>query len=61
MSSNARKIPAEVLSHPAVLALIDEAAPTGSFSPDQVRRASDAAGVEPRHLKSLLSHLSGLG
>ena len=61
MSSNARKIPTEVLSHPAVLTLIDEATPSGSFSPEQVRRASDAAGVEPRHLKSLLAHLSGLG
>lgn len=61
MSSNARKIPTEVLSHPAVLTLIDEATASGSFSPDQVRRASDEAGVEPRHLKSLLAHLSSLG
>ena len=61
MSSNARKIPTEVLSHPAVLTLIAEATSSGSFSPEQVRRASDAAGVEPRHLKSLLAHLSGLG
>ena len=61
MSSNARKIPTEVLEHPAVLTLIDEARASGSFSPDQVRRASDDAGVEPRHLKSLLAHLSSLG
>ncbi len=61
MSSNARKIPSEVLEHPAVLALIESATPTGSFSPDAVRLASDEAGVEPRHLKALLAHLSSLG
>ncbi|MCW2813250.1 MAG: hrdB 1 [Nocardioides sp.] len=61
MSSNARKIPTEVLAHPAVVELIEQSASTGTFSPDSVRRASDAAGVEPRHLKSLLEHLSGLG
>ena len=61
MSSNARHMPPEVLEHPAVLALIEEATPTGTFSPEQVRRASEDAGVEPRHLKALLAHLSGLG
>ncbi|SFI13225.1 RNA polymerase primary sigma factor [Nocardioides psychrotolerans] len=61
MSSNARKIPADVLSHPAVEALFLQAAPTGSVTPEQVRRASEDAAVEPRHLKALLAHLSGLG
>ncbi|MFE7228094.1 RNA polymerase sigma factor, partial [Nocardioides sp. NPDC057577] len=61
MSSNARKIPAEVLAHPAVKALIDQAKPTGRVSPDQVRQASEDAAVEPRHLKALLGHLSTLG
>ncbi len=61
MSSNARKIPADVLSHPAVEALLLQAAPTGSVTPEQVRRASEDAAVEPRHLKALLAHLSGLG
>ncbi len=61
MSSNARKIPAEVLAHPAVKALIDQAKPTGRVSPDQVREASENAAVEPRHLKALLGHLSTLG
>ncbi len=61
MSSNARKIPAEVLSHPAVAALIERAQPTGTLTPDEVRQASEDAAVEPRHLKSLLQHLSGLG
>ena len=62
MSSNARKLlPAEVLSHPAVVALIDRGAPTGSLTPEEVRRASEDAAIEPRHLKALLGHLSALG
>ena len=62
MSSNARKqLPAEVLAHPAVLTLIESGRPTGSITPDEVRRASEDAAVEPRHLKALMAHLSGLG
>ncbi|HWM73627.1 MAG TPA: sigma-70 factor domain-containing protein, partial [Nocardioides sp.] len=60
MASNARKIPAEVLAHPAVVDLIEKAGPSGSVTPDEVRRASDEAAVEPRHLKALLAHLSSL-
>ncbi len=37
------------------------AAPTASVTPEQVRQASEDAAVEPRHLKALLAHLSGLG
>jgi RNA polymerase primary sigma factor len=62
VSSNARKIlPAEVLSHPAVAALVERGAPTGSLTPEEVRQASEDAQVEPRHLKALLAHLSALG
>ena len=61
MASNARKIPADVLAHPAVVDLIEKAAPSGSVTPDDVRHASDEAAVEPRHLKALLAHLSSLG
>jgi len=62
VSSNPRKmLPAEVLSHPAVVALIDRGTPTGSLTPEEVRQASEDAAVEPRHLKALLGHLSGLG
>jgi RNA polymerase primary sigma factor len=62
VSSHARKLlPAEVLTHPSIAALVAGAAPTGTVSPEDVRRASDEAGVEPRHLKALLVHLSGLG
>jgi RNA polymerase primary sigma factor len=61
VSSNARKIPAEVLSHPAVLKLVEDGAPSGTISPEQVRQASDDAAIEPRHLKALLAHLSSQG
>ncbi|GAB6985071.1 hypothetical protein JCM10369A_15950 [Nocardioides pyridinolyticus] len=62
MSSNARKmLPAEVLTHPAVVALIERGAPAGSITPEEVRQASEDAAVEPRHLKALLAHLSVLG
>ncbi|MDT0187186.1 RNA polymerase sigma factor [Microbacterium sp. ARD31] len=62
MSSHARKLlPAEVLSHPSITALVAGGTPTGTVSPEDVRRASDEAGVEPKHLKALLVHLSGLG
>ena len=62
VSSNARKLlPAEVLSHPAVVALVDKGTPTGSLTPEEVRQASEDAAVEPRHLKALLAHLSALG
>jgi len=61
VSSNARKIPAEVLSHPAVASLIDRATPTGRVTPEEVRQATEQAAVEARHLKALLAHLSTLG
>jgi RNA polymerase primary sigma factor len=62
VSSNARKqLPAAVLAHPAVHALIERGRPTGSITPDEVRQASEDAAVEPRHLKALMAHLSGLG
>jgi len=62
VSSNARKmLPAEVLSHPAVVALIGRGTPSGSITPEEVRQASEDAAVEPRHLKALLAHLSSLG
>ncbi|WP_238383504.1 MULTISPECIES: RNA polymerase sigma factor [unclassified Nocardioides] len=54
-------LPAEVLTHPAVKALIERGTPTGSITPEEVRQASEDAAVEPRHLKALLGHLSSLG
>jgi RNA polymerase primary sigma factor len=59
-SSNARKLPEQVLTHPSVVALVEKAS-TSSLTPEDVRRASEDAQVEPRHLKGLLEHLSSLG
>ncbi len=70
MSSNARKtVPAGVLAHPAITALVAQAEqsaepsapPSGTVTPDDVRRAAEESGVEPRHLKALMTHLAGLG
>ena len=62
MSSNARKtVPAGVLAHPAITALIAQADPSGRVTPDQVREATENAQVEPQSLKPLLGHLSSLG
>src|SRR4051794_4373436 len=60
VSSNARKVPEQVLAHAAVVALIEKGS-KGSITPEDVRRASEVAQVEPRHLKGLLEHLSALG
>jgi RNA polymerase primary sigma factor len=56
-----KRLPAEVLAHPAVLALIESGRSHGSITPDEVRQASEDAAVEPRHLKALLAHLSEQG
>jgi len=62
VSSNPRTLlPAEVLSHPSVAALLVLGAPTGTLSPEDVRQASEDAAIEPRHLKALLAHLSAAG
>ncbi|MFW6774699.1 RNA polymerase sigma factor [Nocardioides sp. CPCC 205120] len=62
MASIARKkLPAEVLSHPALAALVEHGSATGVVTPDQVRQASEDAAIEPVHLKALLVHLSTLG
>jgi RNA polymerase primary sigma factor len=64
VSSNARKtVPAGVLAHPAITALVAQASasPSGTITPDELRHAAEEAGIEPRHLKALMAHLAGLG
>ena len=62
MSSNARKLSLlRCWRTPPSSALIDQGHPTGTVTPEDVRQASEDAAVEPRHLKALLVHLSGLG
>ncbi len=61
MSSNARaKFSAELLNHPAIVNLIRSAGTSGSLTPEQVRHATDEAGIAPAQLKGLLGHLSSL-
>jgi RNA polymerase primary sigma factor len=43
------------------VALIEGGTPSGTVTSDAIRQASEDASVEPRHLKSLMAHLSGLG
>ena len=59
-SSNSRRVPEQVLAHPAVVAMVEQGR-QGPLSPEDVRQASEAAAVEPKHLKGLLEHLSTLG
>jgi RNA polymerase primary sigma factor len=64
VSSNARKTPPPgVLAHPAITALVAQASatPAGTITPDELRQAAEEAGVEPQHLKALMTHLAGLG
>jgi RNA polymerase primary sigma factor len=62
VSSNARKTPPTgVFAHPAIQGLVAQARPSGTVAPDDVRRASEEAGVEARDLKALMAHLASLG
>ncbi|RYP84967.1 RNA polymerase sigma factor, partial [Nocardioides guangzhouensis] len=62
VSASSRKLlPAAVLSHPEITGLLEQGKVTGTVSPEQVRRASEAAEIEPRHLKALMVHLSSQG
>jgi RNA polymerase primary sigma factor len=61
VSSNARKVPPALLAHPSIVALVEQAAPTGRVAPEDVRRAFAEAGVAPAHLKPLMAHLSAEG
>ena len=54
-------LPAEVLSHPEIVGLVTIAEPTGTVTPEQVRKAAEAAAIEPKHLKALLVHLAAEG
>jgi len=60
-SSTSRKLPAEVLTHPDVVALIDLGRSAGQVTSDDVRSTTEAAGITPQHLKGLLRLLSEEG
>ena len=58
--SSRKSLPVEILSHPALVALVEDGSRSGTVTPEQVRAASEDAAVEPRQLKALLAHLSAL-
>ena len=60
-SSTSRKVPADVLAHPDIVALVALGRQTGNVSADALRTASAAAATSPQHLKALLRHLSEEG
>ncbi|MGZ4484805.1 MAG: RNA polymerase sigma factor region1.1 domain-containing protein, partial [Nocardioidaceae bacterium] len=62
MSSNSsRKLPADVLAHPDVVALVQEGRSAGQVTAVAVRDASESASISPQHLKALLRMLSEEG
>ena len=60
-TSTSRKLPAEVLAHPEVVALVELGKATGQVSAGAVRDTSEAAAISPQHLKALLRFLSEEG
>ncbi|WP_237690220.1 RNA polymerase sigma factor [Nocardioides panacisoli] len=61
VSSHARKVPAPVLAHPAIAALVERATPIGSVTPEELRQACAEADVPVKSLKPLVGHLASLG
>jgi RNA polymerase primary sigma factor len=60
-TSTSRKLPADVLAHPGVVALVERGRASGQVSSDAVRDASEAAGISGKHLKTLLRFLTEEG
>jgi RNA polymerase primary sigma factor len=60
-TSTSRKLPADVLTHPEVLALVERGRTSGQVTSDAVRDASEAAGITGKHLKTLLRFLTEEG
>jgi RNA polymerase primary sigma factor len=57
-SSTSRALPEALLSHPAVVQLIDQGHASGQVTTDQVRSAFEAADVTPAQHKPLMKHLA---
>ncbi len=60
-ASTSRKVPADVLSHPDIVALVDQGRQTGTVTADALRTATAAAATSPQHLKAVLRFLSEEG
>ena len=53
-TATSRKLPVDVLTHPDIVALIDQGKASGHVTADALRTATDAAVHTPAHLKALL-------
>jgi RNA polymerase primary sigma factor len=60
-SSSSRKLSADVLGHPDIVALVEAGRPTGQVTAAALRTATTAAATTPQHLKAVLRHLSEEG
>ncbi len=60
-SSTSRKLSADVLAHPDVVALVESGRASGQVTADQLRTATAAAATSPQHLKAVLRYLSEEG
>jgi RNA polymerase primary sigma factor len=60
-SSSSRKLSADVLGHPDIVALVEAGRLTGQVSAASLRSATAAAATSPQHLKAVLRHLSEEG
>jgi RNA polymerase primary sigma factor len=60
-TSTSRKLPAEILGHPDIVALVEQGRATGQVTSDALRDATDAAVHTPGQLKALLRYLTEEG
>jgi RNA polymerase primary sigma factor len=60
-SSTSRKVSADVLSHPDIVALVAAGRLSGQVSANALRTATAAAATSPQHLKAVLRYLSEEG
>jgi RNA polymerase primary sigma factor len=60
-SSTSRKVPVDVLSHPDIVALVEQGRQTGTVTADALRTATAAVATTPQHLKAVLRFLSEEG
>ncbi len=60
-SSASRKLSADVLTHPDIVALVARGRQSGHVTADALRTATEAAATSPAHLKAVLRFLSEEG
>ncbi len=60
-SSSSRKMALDVLTHPDIVALVEEGRTTGQVTSVELRSATASAATTPAHLKAVLRHLSEEG